>query len=69
MGSAGSVPADARWFIDGSLFDGRHFGFHSTGFGIAAIGADGSLLAYGTGKPPEWVKDAAGVEAWALACV
>ncbi len=69
MGSADSVPAEARWFIDGSLFDGKHIELHSTGFGIAAVGPDNSLLAYDAGKPPDWVKDAAGAEAWALASV
>ena len=69
MGSADVIPADARWFIDGSLFDGKWSMLHSTGFGIAAVGPGNSLIAYGAGRPPAWVKDAAGAEAWALAVV
>ncbi len=37
-----------------------------TGFGIALVGRDGSLIAFGYGVPPHWVWDAAGAELWAV---
>ena len=57
---------DATWFIDGSLFDEAKRYFRRVGFGIAVIGMDGSLIAYGHGVPPSWVWDAAGAELWAF---
>ena len=63
------LPDDARWYIDGSLFDGAWDFARRTGFGVVVVSSRGDLLAYGCGVPPAWVKDAAGAEAWALAQV
>ncbi len=63
------VPHDARWYIDGSLYDSRLGPFKRTGFAIAVVSSQGDLLAYGNGNPPEWIQDAAGAEAWAFATV
>ena len=40
-----------------------------TGYGIAVVAADGSLLGYGLGWPPSWCTTAAAAEAWALSIV
>jgi hypothetical protein len=69
-----SIPPDARWYIDGSLIHARPKNASRTGFGIAVVAADGTLLAYGNGNPPDWITDAAGAESWAfyvtvLACM
>ena len=39
------------------------------GFGIVVVDAEGSLKAWGNGRPPPWIHDAAGAEAWALTVV
>ena len=67
--STADIPLDATWFIDGSMFDGIHdFGIRRrTGFAIVIVSAQHDLLACGRGMPPNWVKDAAGAEAWAFA--
>ena len=54
------------WYIDGSLFDEAKRIFRRTGFGIAVVDAQGSLVAFGNGIPPPWILDAAGAELWAL---
>ena len=60
------MPEGCTWFIDGSLYDeAKNFG-KRTGFGIAVIGPDGTLMACGNGVPPEWVSDTAGAERWAF---
>ena len=62
----GDLPGDASWFIDGSLFDESKRFARRTGFGIAVVASNGSLLALGRGVPPAWVHDAAGAEVWAF---
>ena len=63
------IPSDAKWYIDGSLFDRRWALMRRTGFGVVVVSVAGDLLACGRGLPPSWVRDAAGAEAWALACI
>jgi hypothetical protein len=63
------IPGDAKWYIDGSLFNGLKPFAKRTGFGVVVTSSCGDLLAYGNGVPPDWVKDASGAEAWALAVV
>jgi hypothetical protein len=58
-----------KWYFDGSLLLGKWNGFRSTGFGIAVVGQDDSLLGYGLGQPPSWCATAASAEAWALQLV
>ena len=38
----------------------------TTGFGIVVVDATGSLVAYGSGIPPDFVVDSGGAETWAL---
>ena len=64
-----SQAEDFRWFVDGSLFDESKRIFRRTGFGVAAVDAHGSLVAFGQGLPPSWVHDAAGAELWAVCFV
>ena len=63
------LPADAVWYIDGSLFDEAWKYARRTGFGVVVVGTDGTLLGFGNGVPPPWVHDAAGAELWALCAV
>ena len=55
--------AIATRYCDGSLLD------RTAGFGIAVVGADGDVSAYGLGWPPSWCATAASAEAWALQVV
>ena len=64
-GDVDSLPGDAHWFIDGSLFEGGFKQFRCTGFAVVVVGRNGDLLAYGRGVPPGWIEDAAAAEAWA----
>jgi hypothetical protein len=57
------------WYIDGSFVGARLPGAGRTGFGIVIVAYDGTLIAYGSGNPPDWVLDASGAEAWALYAV
>ena len=57
---------DCIWFIDGSMFDGYEVFATRTGFGIAVVDTDGSLIAAGRGIPHPWITDAAGAELWAF---
>ncbi len=57
---------EAVWYIDGSLFDEAKRYARRTGFGVAVVHPDGSLLGIGLGVPPMWVHDAAGAELWAF---
>ena len=59
------VPEDATWYIDGSMIGGRHNATKRLGYGIVVVGRDGTLLAYGNGRPPSWITDSAGAECWA----
>ena len=63
------IPLDAKWYIDGSLFDAAWDYAKRTGFGVAVVSTSGDLLAYGKGVPPDWIHDAAGAEAWAFAVI
>ncbi len=63
------IPSDARWFVDGSLFDESRRFARRTGFAIVIVSASGTLLAFGNGVPPCWVQDAAGAELWAFVVV
>ena len=56
----------STWYIDGSLFDEAKRFARRTGFGVVVVSAQGSLLGFGLGVPPEWIVDAAGAELWAL---
>jgi hypothetical protein len=71
FGDTCCIDHDATWFIDGSLFDGtRYLGIgHAVGFGVVVLDRRNSLVAYGRGVPPAWVKDAAGAEAWAFTAI
>ena len=60
------MPQDVKVFIDGSLFDESLRWARRTGFGVAIVSHDGSLLAFGNGIPPRWIIDAAGAELWAF---
>ena len=51
------IPTDeerkqARWFIDGSLFDEKRRLGRRTGFGLVLVTPDGNLVGYGYGTPP-----------------
>jgi len=59
-------PEGSRIFIDGSLFDEARRWARRTGFGVAIVSSEGSLLAFGSGIPPSWIVDAAGAELWAF---
>ncbi len=59
----------ATWYFDGSMLNGRWKPLRATGFGIAIVAPDGSLLGYGYGTPPHWCRTAAAAEAWALQVV
>jgi hypothetical protein len=65
----GDIPIDAKWYIDGSMFDGTVPLIGRTGFGVVVTSMEGDLLAYGMGIPPDWIRDASGAEAWALAVI
>lgn len=36
------------------------------GFAIVVVGSRGELIAFGNGRPPEWIQTAAAAEAWAF---
>ena len=61
-----TLPDGARFYIDGSLFDGSISLFARTGYGVALVAVDGELLAFGAGVPPSWIHNAAGAESFAL---
>ena len=66
IGDPAELPAEAEWYIDGSCFDVRTPGYRAAGFGILAVGAQGQVLAAAHGRPPDFVLNAPGAEAWAL---
>jgi len=66
IGDPAELTGEARWYIDGSCFDIRIPGHRATGFGILAVGEQGQVLAAAHGRPPEFVLNAPGAEAWAL---
>ena len=58
---------NATWYCDGSLLFGKWAPLRATGFAIAVVAPDGSLLGFGMGKPPHWCRTAAAAaEAWAI---
>ena len=57
---------DCKWYIDGSMINGRWNLLATAGFGIVVVADDGELLASGWGIPPSWVDSASAAEAWAL---
>jgi hypothetical protein len=61
--------AEAIWYCDGSLLNGRWKELRVTGFGIVVATREGRLLGYGFGWPPSWCATAAAAEAWALQTV
>ena len=60
---------DVTWYIDGSQMLPRRRELSTLGFGVAAVGSDGELLAWGWGTPPKWCDSASAAEAWALCTV
>ena len=60
---------ELRWFIDGSAFEPTFYELASTGYAIAAVDSEGTLVALAHGVPPWWIRSAAGAELWALRCV
>ncbi len=64
-----SEASSATWYFDGSMLLGKCKPLRTTGFGIAVVSTDGSLLGYGLGWPPFWCTTAAAAEAWALGVV
>jgi len=69
FGDPAALPPDTSWYIDGSCFDGALPGLAATGFGAVAADPHGVIIAIACGKPPEFVRNAAGAEAWALRIV
>ena len=67
-GSSSPPQGDADWtyYIDGSLVDGPSKRFSRAGFAIAIARANGDLVAYALGVPPDWARSAPAAEAWAL---
>ena len=63
------IPGDARWYIDGSMYDNLGASLERLGFGVVVVSPTGQLLAFGRGVPPSWVSDASGAELWAFAVV
>ena len=57
---------DITWYIDGSQLQPRRRDLSTLGFGVAAVGSNGDLLAWGWGVPPKWCDSASAAEAWAL---
>ena len=55
-----------RWYIDGSAVNGKWRELSTTGFGVVVVARDGTLLGFGLGQPPGWVRTAPASEAWAL---
>ncbi len=54
------------WYVDGSMLDEPRRFARRTGFAVVVVGIDGTLIAFGRGRPPEWINTAAGAEAWAF---
>ena len=54
------------WYIDGSAQNPKWEQIATYGFGIVVVNANGDLVAWGYGIPPEWITSAADAEAWAL---
>jgi hypothetical protein len=58
-----------RWYFDGSAMNAKWREVCTTGFGIVVTARDGSLLGFGLGTPPSWIRTAPASEAWALSQV
>ena len=61
-------PTDSplTWYIDGSVMNPTMPQLLTTGFAIVVVDAVGSLVAFGSGIPPDYVLDSGGTETWAL---
>ena len=57
---------DLIWVVDGSLYDEDRCFARRTGFGVVLIDGAGALVAAARGRPPHWIRDAAGAELWAV---
>ncbi len=54
-------------YPDGSLLDGNEVQqVGRLGWGFAVVNNDGVVIASAHGRPPEWITDTAGAEAWAI---
>ena len=60
------LPADAVWYIDGSMMFSEVYKLRSVGFGVVVHSRSEGLVGYGGGVPPWWCRTAAAAEAWAL---
>jgi hypothetical protein len=58
--------ARARFYTDGSLFEGTSPGLARLGWAFTAYDDRGQLVAAAYGAPPSWVRAIGGAEAWAL---
>ena len=56
---------DATWYIDGSMFDGKHQVGTRCGYGIVVVTQQAQLIGLASGTTPHWINDAAGAELWA----
>jgi len=66
LGGPASLPPDAAWYIDGSCFDNALPGLSAAGFAAVATDGNGAVVAIVYGRPPVFVRNAPGAEAWAL---
>jgi hypothetical protein len=67
MTDAPQADADnLTWIIDGSRRYAADWTLSTTGFGVAVVDQEETLLAYAYATPPSWVKTASAAEAWAL---
>ena len=58
-----------RWYFDGSAMNAKWRELCTTGYGVVVTARDGTLIGFGRGTPPRWVKTAPAAEAWALSQV
>jgi hypothetical protein len=65
----GLLDGSERWYFDGSAMNAKWREICTTGYGVVVTARDGSLLGFGRGTPPSWVKTAPAAEAWALSQV
>ena len=56
-----------RWYFDGSAMNAKWRELCTTGFGVVVTARSGTLLGFGKGVPPAWIRTAPAAEAWALA--
>ena len=63
------LDGNERWYFDGSAMNATWRELCTTGYGIVVTARDGSLIGFGRGTPPNWIKTAPAAEAWALSQV